>query len=50
MGGNLRLALAPTSQLQHPGERNKCDRSLRGVVGSTGAQGPKIKHSDIIVS
>lgn len=50
MGGNLRLALAPTLHLQYPRECNMCSTSLRGGVGGTRAQGLKIKHSNRIRS
>lgn len=50
MDGNLRAALAPTLQLQHPREYNMRDTSLWGGVGRTRAQGLKIKHSDTTYS
>lgn len=50
MVGNLRAALAPTSQMQYPREHNTCDTSLWGGVGRTRAQGLKIKHSNTTYS
>lgn len=45
-GGNLRVALAPTLELQYPREYNMCYTSLWGGVGSIRAQGLKMKHSN----
>lgn len=50
MGGNLRVPLAPTLQLQYPREYNMCDTSLWGGVGRTRAQGLKIKYSNTTYS
>lgn len=46
MGSNLRVALAPTLQLQYPREYNMCNTSLWDGVGRTRAQGLKIKHTN----
>lgn len=50
VGGNLKAALAPTSQLQYLRQHYMCNTSGWGGVEKSTAQGPKIKHSNTMYS